>query len=39
VAGKEIALSNYLATPFVFAEPGFETREIGPHEKNGETSN
>ena len=27
------ALWNYLATPFVFTEPGFETREIGPHEK------
>jgi hypothetical protein len=23
------ALWNYLATPFVFTEPGFETREIG----------
>jgi hypothetical protein len=23
-------LWNYLATPFVFTEPGFETREIGP---------
>jgi len=22
-----------LATPFVFTEPGFETREIGPHEE------
>src|SRR5256885_11442492 len=31
------ALWNYLATPFVFTEPGFETREIGPHEENGET--
>src|SRR5712672_3467622 len=26
-----------MATPFVFTEPGFETREIGPHEENGET--
>src|SRR5262249_46375625 len=31
------ALWNYLATPFVFTEPGFETRELGPHEENGET--
>jgi hypothetical protein len=31
------ALWNYLATPFMFTEPGFETREIGPHEENGET--
>jgi hypothetical protein len=31
------ALWNYLAIPFVFTEPGFETREIGPHEENGET--
>src|SRR5882762_4737624 len=31
------ALWNYLATPFVFTEPGFETGEIGPHEENGET--
>src|SRR5712664_1650409 len=31
------ALWNYLATPFVCTEPGFETREIGPHEENGET--
>jgi hypothetical protein len=31
------ALWNYLATPFVFTEPGFETHEIGPHEENGET--
>ena len=31
------ALWNYLATPFVFTEPGFETREIGPHEETGET--
>src|SRR6516225_2528970 len=31
------ALWNYLATPFVFTEPGFETREIGPHEENVET--
>src|SRR6516165_11561234 len=30
------ALWNYLATPFMFTEPGFETREIGPHEENGE---
>jgi hypothetical protein len=32
-----IALWNYLATPLVFTEPSFETREIGPHEENGET--
>jgi len=31
------ALWNYLATPFVCTEPGFETRESGPHEENGET--
>src|SRR5262252_5809837 len=31
------ALWSYRATPFVFTEPGFETREIGPHEENGET--
>jgi hypothetical protein len=30
------ALWNYLATPFVFTEPGFESREIGPHEENGD---
>src|SRR5262249_51074488 len=31
------ALWNSLDTPFVCTEPGFETREIGPHEENGET--
>jgi hypothetical protein len=30
------ALWNYLATQFVFTEPGFESREIGPHEENGD---
>src|SRR5215470_2803976 len=31
------ALWNYLDIPFVCTAPGFETREIGPHEENGET--
>ena len=31
------ALWNSLDTPFVCTAPGFETREIGPHEENGET--
>jgi hypothetical protein len=31
------ALWNYLDTPFVCTEPGFETRESGPHEEHGET--
>src|SRR5467141_2441652 len=30
------ALWNYLATPFVCTEPGFETRESGPQEKNND---
>jgi hypothetical protein len=28
---------NYLATPFLFAQPGFECKEIEPHQENGET--
>jgi hypothetical protein len=31
------ALWHSLATPFVCTDPGFETRESGPHEENGET--
>src|SRR6266850_1083924 len=31
------ALWNSLDIPFVCTAPGFETREIGPHEENGET--
>lgn len=31
------AMWNYLATPFLFASPGFETKELGPHAENGET--
>jgi hypothetical protein len=30
------ALWNYLSTPFLLAEAGFESREIGLHEENGE---
>jgi hypothetical protein len=30
------AMHNYLTTPFDFVNPGFQTREIGPHEENGE---
>jgi len=30
------AFRYYLATPFMLLEPGFETRELEPHEENGE---
>jgi len=30
------AFWNYLATPFLFAEPGFETEELGKHLENGQ---
>jgi hypothetical protein len=30
------ALWNYLTTPFLFAQPGFEVSEIEPHQENGE---
>lgn len=30
------ALWNYIATPFVFARPGFELTELDPWEENGE---
>src|ERR1700730_6394053 len=28
---------NYLTTPFLFTAPGFEVKEIDPHQENGET--
>jgi hypothetical protein len=31
------AMWNYLNTPFLFTEPGFESKEIKPHDENGET--
>jgi hypothetical protein len=31
------AMWNYLTTPFLFAQPGFECKEIEPHQENGET--
>lgn len=31
------AVWNYLTSPFLFAEPGFTTRELEPHTENGET--
>ena len=31
------AMWNYLTTPFLLARPGFECREIEPHQENGET--
>jgi len=31
------AVWNYLTTPFLFARPGFETRELEPHREAGET--
>ena len=31
------AIWNYLVTPFLFIESGFEIREIEPHQENGET--
>jgi hypothetical protein len=31
------ALWNYLATPFCFSWPGFETREVKEHQERGET--
>jgi hypothetical protein len=31
------AIWNYLTTPFLFAEPGFSTRELEPHAEAGET--
>lgn len=30
------AMWNYLTTPFLFAQPGFEVCEIEPHQENGE---
>jgi len=30
------AIWNYLTTPFLFAEPGFSTRELEPHTEGGE---
>jgi hypothetical protein len=31
------AMWNYLTTPFLFAQPGFDCKEIEPHQENGET--
>ncbi len=31
------AVWNYLNTPFLFTLPGFEVREIEPHQENGES--
>ena len=31
------AMWNYLTTPFLLTQPGFECREIEPHQENGET--
>jgi hypothetical protein len=31
------AMWNYLTTPFLFTRPGFELKEIEPHQENGET--
>ncbi|SEC96189.1 hypothetical protein [Bradyrhizobium erythrophlei] len=31
------AIWNYLSVPFLLAEPGFETRELGEHNENNET--
>jgi len=30
------ALWNYLSTPFLFTRPGFELRELEPHEEGGD---
>lgn len=31
------AIWNYVSAPFLFANPGFEVRELGEHEESGET--
>ena len=31
------AFWNYLGTPFLFAQPGFETEELPPHSEGGQT--
>ena len=31
------AMWNYLTTPFLFTQPGFECGELGAHQENGET--